>query len=216
MQKLNVTSAKMLGYAGVLSLCLMTSGVQAQQLILTPSTSLVVIGQTVTITLSLKDGASDGIALFNTDTNIFLDPTYLQFVGTAPFSTAASNPFGGTESATHNVVTGNNQLRVTYDNLSGSNFTIDNSGKNTILGTFQVKVTNLLLTGTDITMGSPTTAANSGGSEAVDGNTFSNVLQSVQGAHLGLLPAPEPSGAVALVVGTGVLALMAGRRRTRV
>ena len=98
---------------------------------------------------------------------------------------------------------GSNQLRVGYD--VGTGALVDNTGKNTPLGTFQVKVTNLLA-GTDITLGDKALSTNTGGSEVLDGITFGNVLVGMQGAHLGLVPAPEPSSGLTLGIGAALLA----------
>lgn len=188
--------------AGIALMALgMPSRAQTQTILsLTPAISTANSGDTVTFALNLTGGTN----VSGYTTSVSVDSTYLSFVGTAPF-TPASGTF---DTQLANSVASGGPLDISFGTLGAG---VNNSG--TIeLGTFQLLVTAPLPTvGTAITLAAPSGASSFDPSSVTNADTNANELTSVSNAAL--LPAPEPSAALALLVGTGLLGMAAARRR---
>lgn len=173
---------------------------------LSPVVATAASGSISTFTVSLTGGTNLGYF----DLNVLLDPNYLSFVGTAPFISAASNPFS---SQLIDSLSSTGDLRASYGTFGAA---VDNTGKTTVLGTFQVDVLKTLPTaGTALSFG-PVGSANTGGSEVADASTGANVLKGTTGARLNPPAAiPEASQGTVLglcLLGLGGLAFTARRR----
>ena len=173
---------------------------------LSPVAATAAPGSISTLTVSLTGGTNLGFF----DFNVLLDPNYLSFVGIAPFTSAPSNPFS---SQLIDSLISTSDLRASYGTFGPA---VDNSGRTTILGTFQVDILKSLPTaGTTISFGPPG-SANAGGSEVADASTGANVLKGTTGARLNPPAAiPEASQGTAFglcLLGLGGLAFTSRRR----
>ena len=176
---------------------------QAQTLSLSPAASTAAAGSVVTYTVSLAGGTNLG----GFDFNILLDPNYLStlsYVGSAPFTSANTNPFA---TQFNDSATGND-LRVTYTQplTSPASPGVDNNGKMTTLGSFQVNVLKTLPTAGVMVSFGPVGSANNGGSEVLDATTGANVLIAATGARIAP-PAAIPEASQGTVLGLCLLGL---------
>lgn len=162
-------------------------------------------GSTTTFAVNLTGGTNLGAF----DFNVLIDPAYLSFDGTSPFTSSAGNPF---DTPLADTLSSPNDLRVTYAQLGSA---ITNVGTTT-LGTFQVDTLQPLpAAGTALSFGAigdPSAPTN--GSQVYDpaGNP---VLSSVTGAVLtpAAAPVPEASSVVSLGLLLGLGAFCVSRRR---
>ncbi len=197
--------------AALATLGLMLAGGQAVQA--QASFSLLPLsksGSTATFAVDLT-----GANLSGFDFNVTLDPAYLSFAGTAPFTSGTANPF---DTQIYNALANPSDpsdLRVTYGQLLGP--AVSNTGT-VALGTFQVNILQPLpAAGTALSFGPidiPDAPTNGSQIYDVNGN---NVLTSTTGALLTPAAAvPEASSVVSLglllLLGSGGL-LVSRRRR---
>ena len=198
--------------AATLALLFLAGAAQAQTLSLTPAVSTASAGDTVTFFVVLSDGPKDTSSLSVYEFTLSADNNYVSFASpAAPFTLSSASGF--TDALANEADKGAGTLHVSYG--AGLSGLVNEEGRGPLtLGTFSVTVKQTLLVGgTALTFGS----VSDGTSTVVDGGTFDNVLQGTSGATLlpAVAPAPEPSGAVALLTGGGLLALRAARRRVR-
>ncbi len=184
---------------------LLTGGqaAQAQAGLSLVQTSL--FGSTATFAVNLTGGAD----LSGFDFNILIDPAFLSFAGTSPFTSSPGNPF---DTPLADTLSGPNDLRVSYGQFGPA--AITNAGT-TSLGTFQViTLQPLPAAGTALSFGAigvPDAPTN--GSQVYDA-AGNNVLSSVTGAVLTpATPVPETSSVISLGLLLGLGAFCVSRRR---
>lgn len=186
-----------------LSLLGIGSAAQAQAtLSLTPLVLTASQGDTITFILDLTGGTNVGVYT----TRVTLDPTILSFVGTAPFT----ETFSGFDSPITDTVSSPGVLDISYGAFGAA---INNVGP-TELGTFQVQVNSPLpALGTPLTLTAPSGATSADPSSVTNAGTGANELTAVAGTMLTPDPAPEPSGALAALIGAAGLGLLVWRKR---
>jgi len=196
--------------AALATLGLMLAGGQAVQAqasfsLLPLSTS----GSTATFAVDLTGGAN----LSGFDFNVTLDPAYLSFAGTTPFTSGTANPF---DTQIYNALANSSDpsdLRVTYGQVGSAISSIGTVA----LGTFQVNILQPLpAAGTVLSfgpIGSPDAPTN--GSQIYDVNGI-NILTDVTGTLLTPAAVPEASSVVSfgllLILGLGGLRVSVKRR----
>ena len=192
--------------AALIALGLLLAGGQAVQaqtglsLVQTSSS-----GSTATFAVNMTGGTNLGAF----DFNVLIDPAFLSFAGTSPFTSSPGNPF---DTPLADMLSASNDLRVTYGQFGSA---ITNAGTTT-LGTFQVTTLQALpAAGTALSFGAigvPDAPTN--GSEVYDANG-NPVLSSVTGAVLtpAAAPVPEASSVVSLGLLLGLGAFCVSRRR---
>jgi len=167
-------------------------------------------GSTATFAVDLTGGAN----LSGFDFNVTLDPGYLSFAGTAPFTSGTANPF---DAQIYNALANPSDLsdlRVTYGQVGPAISSIGTVA----LGTFQVNILQPLpVAGTSLffgPIGIPDAPTNGSQVYDVNGN---NVLISTTGALLAPAAAvPEASSVISLsllmLLGSGGLMVSLRRR----